>query len=56
MVPFCDKLKHVKKSLKVKIFLNFYGAYIKVSWVADIYTTLEDVLETKKVFSGDICI
>ena len=28
-----------KKSLKVKIFLNFYGTYIKLSNVAELYTT-----------------
>ena len=28
-----------KKSLKVKIFLNFYETYKKLSNVADIYTT-----------------
>ena len=39
IVNFCDKLKHVKKNLKVKIFLNFYGTYKKESWVADLYTT-----------------
>ena len=40
IVSFCDKLKHVKKSLKVKNFLNFCGTYKKVSQVADITTTL----------------
>ena len=28
-----------KKSLKVKIFLNFYGAYEKVSRGSELYTT-----------------
>ena len=27
-----------KKSLKVKIFFNFYGTYKEVTWAADIYT------------------
>ena len=35
MVPFCIKLKHIKKSLKVKIFLNFFGTYKEVHQVAD---------------------
>ena len=39
MVPFCDKLKRVKKSLKVKIFLSFFGTYKEVRQVADITTT-----------------
>ena len=30
-----------KKSLKVKIFLNFFGTYKKLSNVEDIYTTLK---------------
>ena len=40
MVPFCDKLKHIKKGLKVKIFLNFFGTYKEVRQVADITTTI----------------
>ena len=39
-----------KKSLKVKIFLNFFVTYIKVPWVADIYTTVSDCFH-KKHFS-----
>ena len=35
MVSFCIKLKHIKKSLKVKIFLNFFGTYKEVHQVAD---------------------
>ena len=39
MIPFCDKLKHIAKSLKVKIFLNFFGTFKEVPQVADIPTT-----------------
>ena len=39
MVPFRNKLKHVKKSLKVKIFLNFFGTYKEVCQIGDISTT-----------------
>ena len=39
MVPFSNKLKHVKKGLKVKIFLNFFRTYKEVRQVADIFTT-----------------
>ena len=30
-----------KKSLKVKIFWNFYGTYIKLSQGSEVYTTDE---------------
>ena len=49
MVPFCDKLKHIKKSLKVKIFLNFFGTYKKVRQVADIYTTITSLTKKQRM-------
>ena len=53
MVPFCDKLKHVNKSLKEKIFLNFFGTYKEVYEVADFYTTSE-VLKFCRLFDVDL--
>ena len=48
MVPFCDKFKHVKKSLKVNIFLNFFGKYKEVRQVADISTTFGNSILSQK--------
>ena len=39
MIPFCNKSKPNKKSLKVKIFFNLLGTYKEGSQVADIITT-----------------
>ena len=41
-------IQNGQKSLKVKIFLNFYGTYKEVRNVADIYTTVE-VKEVKEI-------
>ena len=49
MVPFCDKLKHIKKSLKVKIFLNFFGTYKEVHQVADITTTSDEMTTIRTI-------
>ena len=45
-----------KKSLKVKIFLNLFGAYKEVSQVADITTTLQNYCLQKvtRIFSEKV--
>ena len=44
-----------KKSLKVKIFLNFYGTYIKLSRGSELYTNNAnlDIFLISKTKTGD---
>ena len=49
MVPFCHKFKHVKNSLKVNIFLNFFGTCKEVRQVADVSTTVISLISQQFV-------